>query len=349
MFMSREQLIFLAVEAVLALLGVIPWLTPSDLPYATRWAITGIFALLLVAAALWYFRASVLQRIRSAFYWCYHHGGITITLLVSASAVAEYFFTRNLHSLWPFLFIYLSLLILRFGREEIPSELPLTFVHVPARESRGVDTQIDLSLGQKLVIVASGEISIDAGKAWYSPSGIITRPPELRNQTIQGRNMYIDSEPAGALVGWIGQGNQSKAFPVGGSREVVATEAGHLFLAVNDVRGAYVDNVGEFWVQIVLLRPDTTYRRSRREEVQEYLRARREELAEYVSREPDDAKARYEIAEYQARLLDYASALHNLERAIELDEGYREKAKKSSAFHKLLRDSRFRKLIYGKE
>ena len=343
--MSRDQLIFLAVELVIALLSLTPWLTPSDLPHGTRWAITGGFLLLLVVAAVWYFRASVLQWMRSAFYWCYRHSGIVITLLLSASATAEYLFTRTLHSLWPFLFIYLSLLILRFGREEIPSQLPLTFVRVPARESGGIDTQIDISLGQKIIILAFGEISFDNGQAWCTASGIITRPLQFANRTIAAPNSYIDSEPAGALIGWIGQGNQGKAFLVGEFCEKVATEMGHLFLAVNDVRGAYVDNIGSFSVQIFLPRSYTASQRTATEEVREYCRARRQELAEYVAREPDDAKARYELAEYQARLLDNASALHNLERAIELEPTYREKAKKSSAFDKLRDDTRFKKLV----
>jgi len=89
--------------------------------------------------------------------------------------------------------------------------------------------------------------------------------------------------------------------------------------------------------------------RTATQRVRDYWQERVEELGYYVSREPDDAEARYKIAEYQARLLDNASALYNLERAIELDEAYREKAKKSSAFRKLQRDLRFRKLIYGED
>lgn len=317
-------------------------LLPPDFPYHWRWAIVG--ALFGIAGIL-LFRKRLRHIVVRFLRWCYDHSVLSLTILLALAAFISYFATENLLSVLSFLFIYLAVLILRFGREEIPSELPLTFVRVPARESGGIDTQIDISLGQKIIILAFGEISFDNGQAWCTASGIITRPLQLANRTIAAPHSYIDSEPAGALIGWIGQGNQGKAFLVGEFCEKVATEMGHLFLAVNDIRGAYVDNIGSFSVQIFLPRSYTASQRTATEEVREYCRARRQELAEYVAREPDDAEARYKIAEYQARLLDNASALHNLERAIELDEGYREKAKKSSAFDKLRDDTRFIKLV----
>lgn len=317
-------------------------LLPPDFPYHWRWAIVGaLFAIAGILLLRKRLRHIVVRSLR----WCYDHSLLSLTILLALAASINYFATGNLLSVLPFLFLYIVVFILRFGREEIPSQLPLTFVRVPARESAGVDTQIDLSLGQKVIILAWGEISIDNGRIWCSPSGIIVRPPHLAHEKIGRQDMYVDSEPAGALIGWIGRGNQSKAFPVGDFCEKVADETGHLFLAVNDVHGAYVDNIGEFMAQISLPHSFITHRPSPREELKEYLRARCNELADHLSREPDDAEARFKIAEYQARLLDNASALYNLERAIELDEGYREKAKKSSAFEKLRNDNRFKELV----
>jgi hypothetical protein len=316
-------------------------LLPPDFPYHWRLLIVG--ALLMAAGIL--FRRILRDIVVRLLRWCYDHSLLSLTILLALAATISYSASGNLLSVLSFLFLYIVVLILRFGREEIPSRLPLTFVRVPARESGGIDTQIDISLGQKIIILAFGEISFDNGQAWCTASGIITRPLQFANRTYPAPNSYIDSEPAGALIGWIGQGNQGKAFLVGEFCEKVATEMGHLFLAVNDVRGAYVDNIGSFSVQIFLPRSYTASQRTATEEVREYCRARRQELAEYVAREPDDAKARYEIAEYQARLLDNASALYNLERAIELGEGYREKAKKSSAFEKLRDDTRFKELV----
>lgn len=243
--MSRDQLIFLAVELVIALLSLTPWLTPSDLPYATRWAITGGFLLLLVVAAVWYFRASVLQAVRSAFNWCYWHSGIVITLLLSASATAEYLFTRNLHSLWPFLFLWLSLLILRFGKPTVPSDLRL--ISVPGQSETGANTGLHLRPGHTLIVSVIGEISIDDGRNWYSPKGIITRSTEgAVGRVVRSRNTVLPNANAGAMIGWIGRGNQNEAFLVGPYWKGVVRQEGNLFLAVNDIPGQYGDNDGRF-------------------------------------------------------------------------------------------------------
>ena len=58
------------------------------------------------------------------------------------------------------------------------------------------------------------------------------------------------------MFGWINAYSPEKAFLIGSRREIEVTEGGTLYLAVNDAKGTYKDNDGEFRVDIRIVEAD---------------------------------------------------------------------------------------------
>ena len=56
----------------------------------------------------------------------------------------------------------------------------------------------------------------------------------------------------GSLIGWIGKYTEQGAFLIGSKREIQVNQNGDLYLMVNDAKGTYSDNDGEFRVEIKL-------------------------------------------------------------------------------------------------
>jgi hypothetical protein len=54
-------------------------------------------------------------------------------------------------------------------------------------------------------------------------------------------------------MGWIGTYTEQGAFLIGSKREIQVSETGNLYLMVNDAKGTYSDNDGEFRVDIKLI------------------------------------------------------------------------------------------------
>jgi len=57
----------------------------------------------------------------------------------------------------------------------------------------------------------------------------------------------------GSLIGWIGTYTEEGAFLIGSKREIQVSKTGYLYLMVNDAKGTYSDNDGEFRVDIKLI------------------------------------------------------------------------------------------------
>ncbi|CAN5857850.1 hypothetical protein BH18ACI4_BH18ACI4_08790 [soil metagenome] len=117
-------------------------------------------------------------------------------------------------------------------------------VEVPGT-SRGVDTGIDVRVGDQLTFAASGrviagrrigEVGPEGGRASGFGSIMGTRP--------------VPTAGPGALIGFVrmADGQISQPFPIGGQLTFTASADGRLFLAVND--DDYSDNGGAFQVKI---------------------------------------------------------------------------------------------------
>jgi hypothetical protein len=125
------------------------------------------------------------------------------------------------------------------------------------------NTGLMLIPGDDVVITASGKISIDDRKTWMLPNGVYPDP-------ITGTPIFFHTSEAytahgypqheagshgvvGSLIGWIGNDINS-AFFIGEQHSFVADRRmnGFLHLAINDTKGAYADNFGEFDVTISL-------------------------------------------------------------------------------------------------
>jgi len=144
-------------------------------------------------------------------------------------------------------------------------------VRVDASKEGGINTGIKVLSGQKLVFFARGLISYDGRNHFATPEGILCneygRPFVFKDQ---GGNEGIAIWPhpgaqktngnelgrIGSLIGWIGSYTEAGAFLVGTKREVHSKESGDLFLMVNDAKGTYADNDGEFRVDISIVEPE---------------------------------------------------------------------------------------------
>jgi hypothetical protein len=123
----------------------------------------------------------------------------------------------------------------------VPRELQ---VEVPGT-SRGVDTGIDLRVGDQLTFTASGRVIAGRRIGEVGPEGGRT----------SGFGSIIGTRPVptvgpGALIGYIrmADGQISQPFPIGNQLTFTANADGRLFLAIND--DDYSDNGGAFQVRI---------------------------------------------------------------------------------------------------
>lgn len=120
-------------------------------------------------------------------------------------------------------------------------------VTVPANESRGVDTGIELRSGDQIVITATGNITAGQRVGVVSPDGA-----RASAGTIFGTNRRpVATAGVGALVGYILQtsGQASQFFLIGSQSTLTVPVDGTLYLLVNDDN--YGDNSGSFSARIV--------------------------------------------------------------------------------------------------
>jgi len=144
----------------------------------------------------------------------------------------------------------------------VPSYREEHVFQVPARREGGIDTGLLIRLGQHLNITAAGVVSLDSYHHFTNPDGFLCDEagrrlvhPTVRTPlqyALEGDYLRGTDGPhrAGALIGWIGEWREGEAFYIGSANEIEVSREGKLFLAVNDVRGAYGDNSGGFEVKV---------------------------------------------------------------------------------------------------
>ena len=133
---------------------------------------------------------------------------------------------------------------------------------VHADREGGIDTGIHLKPNDRISVAATGAISFDSGHNFTNADGLFS--------TAKGQLLFHSQEVKpvawphsgayrtdggqlgiiGSLFGWIGEYSEDSAFLVGESVEVPVETEGHLYLSVNDAKGNYGDNEGEFEVTI---------------------------------------------------------------------------------------------------
>jgi hypothetical protein len=142
-------------------------------------------------------------------------------------------------------------------------------VRIDAKCEEGLDTGIDVRRGQRIALYARGLITFDGGHNFANPEGVLCNDLGLAQMVVGPSGALTptvwpnpDAYPTdhgelgiiGSLFGWIGS-ERSAAFRTGAKRELYAPNDGRLFLAVNDARGTYSDNDGEFRVDIRVTDP----------------------------------------------------------------------------------------------
>lgn len=140
-------------------------------------------------------------------------------------------------------------------------------IRIDATCEGGVNTQIRVQKGQRILLFARGLVTYDGGQNYALPEGVICNelglPYLLQDPSGNtGLAMWLHPDAyktdggisgrIGSLIGWIRAYSEEKSFFVGSKRVVEASEDGDLFLMVNDAKGTYDDNNGEFRVDISL-------------------------------------------------------------------------------------------------
>lgn len=134
----------------------------------------------------------------------------------------------------------------RPGRDRPNRPLEKT-INVPGNDSRGIDTGIDLRVGDQVTITASGNITAGQRVGVVSPDG-----SRAGASSVFGVNRRpVPTAGVGALIGYILQSNgqMTQAFLIGSQLTFTATADGRLYLLVNDDN--YNDNSGSFSARIV--------------------------------------------------------------------------------------------------
>jgi len=133
---------------------------------------------------------------------------------------------------------------------------------VPANREGGINTGIRVKPGQRLSILASGVITYNSGHHFTNADGMLctykgqplAHPEAVKPMVFLHENAYRTNhgQPGlvGSLIGWIGEYSEETAFLVGEEREVAVDSEGYLYLAVNDAKGTYTDNEGEYEVTV---------------------------------------------------------------------------------------------------
>jgi hypothetical protein len=120
-------------------------------------------------------------------------------------------------------------------------------ITVPGNQPRGVDTGIDLRMGDQVVITATGNITAGPRAGVVSADG--GRPGA---STIFGTSARpVPTAGVGALIGYILQpsGQTSQVFFIGSQATFTAPVDGRLYLLVNDDN--YNDNSGNFSARVI--------------------------------------------------------------------------------------------------
>jgi len=141
----------------------------------------------------------------------------------------------------------------------------IKIVRVDASKEGGIKTNISVSAGQTLSFFARGLITYNGKQHFTTPGGVLCNeygiPLNIKDESGTSGMVvwphpeaYLTNgnEPGliGSLIGWIGKYTEQGAFFIGSKREFQATQTGNLYLMVNDAKGTYSDNDGEFRVDI---------------------------------------------------------------------------------------------------
>ena len=118
------------------------------------------------------------------------------------------------------------------------------YLQLPA-DSEWVDSGVYLREGERVIINADGRISLSDAPdfdGWVGPEGFTTPCAPIEDSLC-----VMEGAPYGILIGQIGDGDP---FRIGPRTELIATQTGSLYLAVNDNYGLFGDNSGEFEITI---------------------------------------------------------------------------------------------------
>jgi hypothetical protein len=133
---------------------------------------------------------------------------------------------------------------------------------VPANKEMGINSGIRLRPNDRISVIASGVISYDSWNHFTNPDGLLTtykglplaHPQEGKPMILWHDEAYRTNDGnlgrVGSLIGWVGEYSQDTAFLIGENAEITIETEGFLYLAVNDARGTYDDNQGEFEVTV---------------------------------------------------------------------------------------------------
>ncbi len=102
--------------------------------------------------------------------------------------------------------------------------------------SNWIDTGVDVRRGERVRVDATG--TIYANRSRITPAGLRTNDP----------NAPLPQAPEGALIGVIGNDNDSPILQIGAGSEFAADRDGRLYLTIN--RGSYIDARGAYNVRI---------------------------------------------------------------------------------------------------
>ncbi|MBC8029144.1 MAG: hypothetical protein H7Z16_03455 [Pyrinomonadaceae bacterium] len=102
--------------------------------------------------------------------------------------------------------------------------------------SNWIDSGVDLRRGERVKVDATG--TIYANRSRITPAGLSTTDP----------NAPLPRAPEGALIGVVGNDNDSPVVQIGAASEFTADRDGRLYLTVN--RGSYTDARGAYNVRI---------------------------------------------------------------------------------------------------
>ena len=146
-------------------------------------------------------------------------------------------------------------------QSETPTPTPSSyhFVVNADQDFPGLNTGIDLTVGEHLTIKAQGLAAYGVGSRTSCNSHLPTDPDGQRflNGTLcPMRTSPSDaspSSPVGELLANIG--SPGRFFAVGSSYSTTVSTSGRLYLLYNDVPGAYSDNSGNYQVTITVTVP----------------------------------------------------------------------------------------------
>jgi hypothetical protein len=151
--------------------------------------------------------------------------------------------------------------------EIVEDSTDVKIIRVDAAKEEGVNTNIRVAPGDRIVFFARGLISYDGGHHFATPEGILCNDYGLPlTQDAEGKRspvVWMHKEAyttnggelgrIGSLFGWIDTYSEQAAFLIGTKREIEVASGGTLYLAVNDVAGTYGDNDGEYRVDIRII------------------------------------------------------------------------------------------------